>query len=245
MRSEYYTEEAKDFFNSLYKNLDVINSELNNYLNNCNDLFYVYIVTGNNVSFSDKYFNGKVYKESKEVFNKWINKSDSSIKTKSIFLALNACNSLKPNHTMRFQNKKTMSWEDCVDFEKYFVITNKLTYSPRRYGFAITYIKPGKSVTVDPTEKGNQPYIFSRMFLLNNSTIEISYKNEKFFMTPEKREFINYNQTLLTFKNVTDRNAIFLGSSYFMFDYDIKNYFYFNEGFDYQSPKIINFKGYY
>lgn len=245
MRSEYYSTEVKEYFYNLNKNIDTINNELFFYLKTCKDLFYVYIIIGDNINFSDKYFNGKIFKENKDVFNKWFKNNNSPIKTKSIFLALNASNSLKPNHTMRYQNKKTMAWEDCVDFDNFFKETNKLTFSPYRYGFAITFIKPGASVSVDPTKKGNQPYIFSRLFLLNNTNVELSYNNEKFLINQEKRDFVYYNQINLTAKNTSDETAIILGSSYFMFEYDIKNYFYFNDGLDYQSPKAINYPGYY
>lgn len=245
MKPEYYSQQVKTYFKDLLNNKDKIKDELKYFLNNSDSLVRVYHIWDDDTDFNQEKYGSKIYKESKEEFNTWLCNNNSNIKCKHLFLALNATNSLRPNHYMRKNNGLIYFWEDCVDFEKYFYIANKLTYSPLRYGFAFTFLKPGKTLNIDPLRKNQQPYIFTRAFLLTDGELIFKSSDDTKILSNKERNLVFYNSVKISLTNNSSETQILLGSSYIMFDYDIKNYFYRFDTFSYQSPKKINYFPFY
>jgi len=245
MKPEYYSQEVKTYFKDLVNNIDQIKNELNFFLKNSDSLLRVYHIWDDDTDFNDVRCGSKIYKESKDDFNLWLYDAKTKVKCKHLFLALNATNSLRPNHYMRKNNGLIYFWEDCVDFEKYFYITNNLTYSPLRYGFAFTFLKPGKTLNIDPLRKNQQPYIFTRAFLLTDGELIFKSNNDIKILNDKERNLVFYNSVKISLTNNSNETQILLGSSYIMFDYDIKNYFYRFSSLGYQSPKKINYFPFY
>lgn len=246
MKSEYYSEETYNYFNNLNKNRDALLAELNLFLDNNKDLFYTYNITYSNKDLSNKCsISNTPCRETGEEFKKWISSDNDTVIVKSLFLSLDTTNSLMPNHNMRTIDNRIMLWEDCQDFDHHFNLLNKLTHCPLRYGLAITFIKPNTCITLDSSEKLSKPYLFNRMFLLNDSKLCFIHNKNEYFLSESKRNFIHYNQIKFTIKNISDKTAIFVGAGYFMFNYDIKNYFYTKMNLNYQSPRINTFYNYY
>jgi hypothetical protein len=221
-------------YSLLYENIDIIQAELFEYLNNSTEKLRLYLFTDININ--KKYFNSKIIKLKKEKFLEWYeNKFLNTCKAVSVYLSLNASNSIRPNHYMRIVNNEAFVWEDCLNFNYFLTKTNNITYDKSRYGFAVVFIKPGQTIFCNGYDM--KPYNFTKMFLLSNS-LKIYFKDKEFNLTDKIRNFTYYTQSNIKICNNTNKIQYFLSSSYFMFDYDIKNYDYIKDNLKYQAPKL-------
>ena len=221
-------------FNILYKNLDIIKNELFDYLNNSSNKLRLYLFTDNNLN--KKYFNSRILKLRKEFFFDWYNnKTLNACKAISVFFSLNATHSIRPNHFMRIYKGTIYYWEDCLDFSKYLTLTNKLTFDNKRYCFTCVFLKPNQILCSSGSDM--KPYNYSKYFLLSDS-LKLNFKNKEFYLDKNNRHFTFYTQSPIKIINNTDKMQYFLSSSYFMFDYDIKNNQYEKQDLKFQPPRL-------
>jgi hypothetical protein len=245
MKTEYYSPQVKEYFEKLLFHRKEILQELDTYLKNTTKSLRTYHIWNDDTDFNDDKYGSKIFKETKEEFYNWQTDNNSKVKCKHLFLALNATNSLRPNHYMRKKGGLIYFWEDCVDLNKFFKIANDITYTPLRYGFSFTFLKPKATLNINPLRKNQQPYIFARAFLLTDGHMTFKSHNDVKKLNSDNRDLVFYNSVKISLTNNTDKMQILLGASYIMFDYDIKNYFYRFSSHGYQSPKNINFFPFY
>ena len=225
---------ALNDYKVLYDNIDIIRAELCSYLKNSDERLRLYLFT--DVNINKKRFNSRIIKFKKEKFLEWREgRSLNTVKVVFVYLSLNASNSIRPNHYMRVVNNKAYIWEDCLDFNKFLTKTNTLTYDKSRYGFAAVFIKPRQTFICYGYDM--KPYTYNNIFLLSDS-LKIYFKNKEFDLANKYRHFTYYTQSNIKIYNNTDKMQCFLSLSYFMFDYDIKNYFYTKNYLTFQQPRL-------